>query len=277
MSGRRRETRTKTKEDTERRAAIKQTMANEETPGWAKNLLSEVVNLKDSFERRLDDLDNSMKDLRKETRDILNRVTDAEKRIGDLEDQSAADSKALKNLTKEMNLMKAKFTNLEAHSKRNNLVFVGLDEELEPGNLDKKLNDILRYILDLKEDDPVPEVERHHRTLRPRPAPTEPPRPYLVRMLRWTDRQRTLRAAAKKGQLFWGGKPFRVYQDLPVEIKRQRAEFDDIRGKLRNTDLRYGLLYPARLIVTIDAVKHTYNNASEAAEDLRRRLPKVFG
>ena len=48
---------TTTKEDTKQHAAIKQTMVNEETPGWAQQLLSEVVG-------------NSVKDLKKETRVI---------------------------------------------------------------------------------------------------------------------------------------------------------------------------------------------------------------
>ncbi len=67
ISGHHRETRVKMKEDIEQCAAIRQTMANEETPGWAQQLLSEVVNLKDSFERRLDDLGNSMKKEKRNT------------------------------------------------------------------------------------------------------------------------------------------------------------------------------------------------------------------
>ncbi|KAJ8394485.1 hypothetical protein AAFF_G00044950 [Aldrovandia affinis] len=119
------------------------------------------------------------------------------------------------------------------------------------------MGDILRYILDVKDDEPTPEVERQHRSLRPRPAPGEPPCPYLVRMLRWSDRQKILQAVAEKRQLSWKGKPLRVFQDLPTEIKRKHAEYDDIRGKLRReTSLHYGILYPARLIVTIDEVKY---------------------
>lgn len=167
-------------------------LANEETPDWAQQLLSEVANLKDSFNRRFDELVNSMKDLKKETRAILNRVSKAEKRIGDLEDEDATADKALKDLTKEVNFLKTKFTNLESHSRRNNLVFVGLEEGLETGNPDKMVGDILRYILDLTDSDPIREVERQHRSLRPHPAPTEPPPPYLVRILRWSDRQKIL-------------------------------------------------------------------------------------
>ena len=39
-------------------------MTNEETPGWPQQLLSEVMDHKDSFEQR--DLSNTMKDLEDE-------------------------------------------------------------------------------------------------------------------------------------------------------------------------------------------------------------------
>ena len=61
--GHRRENRTKIKDDPKRCAAhsINLLMANEETPGWAQQLLFEVADLKDSFVRRFDELSNSMK------------------------------------------------------------------------------------------------------------------------------------------------------------------------------------------------------------------------
>lgn len=119
-----------------------------------------------------------------------------------------------------------KFTNLEAHSGRNNLVFFGLEEVtgLETGNPDKMINEILRYILDLEDGDPTPEVERQHHGLRPRLAPTEPLCPYIVRMLRWSDRQTILGAVAKKKILSWREGLFRVYQDLPTEVRKKRTE-----------------------------------------------------
>lgn len=101
--GHRWETRAKIKDDQKWRAAVNLLIANEETPGWAQRLLLEVTDPNDSFERRFDELSNLMKDLKKkkETWAILSRVTNAEKRIGDLEDQCAADSKVLKELTNE--------------------------------------------------------------------------------------------------------------------------------------------------------------------------------
>ena len=117
-------------------------------------------------------------------------------------------------------------------------MLVGLEKGAEAGDPNKMIEDILRYILDLKVDDMFPGVERHHRSLRPRPGPTEPPRPYLMRMLRWNDRQAILKAAGNKKELSWRGKRLHAFQDLPVDIKKQRANFADIKKKLQGTGLR---------------------------------------
>ncbi|KAJ0056447.1 hypothetical protein NL108_008033 [Boleophthalmus pectinirostris] len=245
-------------------------MANEDTPGWAQLLLAEVADLKSSVEQQLDALNNTVKDIKKETRAIVNRISNAKKRISDLEDGNATTRETLSSLTEEMKKLQTKCTNLEAQSKRNNLVIHGLEEGLERGDPDKTVRDILKYILELKDDDPVPEVERHHRSSRPRPTPPDPPRPYLVCMLRWKDRQKILNAVAKRKQLVWGGRNFQIHPDLPVEIRKKRTEYGDIKRKLRGTNIHYGLIYPARLIVTIDGVKHIYNTAAQATMDYRR-------
>ena len=276
QTGRISQTTRATAKKNERRVLLQQTMANEATPGWAQQLLTEVAELKKSFEQRLDAIDSSVKDIKKETRAIGNRVMNAEKRIGDLEDANMSAAQTLTSLSQQVKMLQTKCTNMEAQSKRNNLVLIGLDEGLEKDDPDKMLQDILKYVLDLTDTDPVPEVERHHRSLRPRPAPSDPPRPYLVRMLRWADRQRILQAAVTKKQLAWRGKPFRIFQDLPVEIKRKRAEYDGIKKKLRGSGIRYGVIYPSRFIVTINGEKHIYNNEAEASLELKRKLPNIF-
>ena len=108
------------------------------------------------------------------------------------------------------------------------------------------------------------------------PAPSEPPRPYLMRVLRGNDRQAILKAAGKRKELSWRGRCLHAFQDLPVDIKKQRANFADIKKKVQGPDLRYGLFYPARLTVTIEGNKHIYNNPTDAANDLRSRLPTIF-
>ena len=255
--GRSRETRQTVKQRQAVWRSIKESMGdNEDPPAWAKELLTQVTSMKDTFQHKFDELSNSMKEIKKDTRAIVNRVGNAEKRIGSLEDKQVSQQLAIQDSAKEIKNLKAKVSYLESHSRRNNLIIVGLEEGLlETGDPAKdpgqELAAIFRYILDRRETDPAPEVDRHHRSLCPRPDPGEPPRPYIVRLLRWSDRQLILGAAAKKKKLSWKGKTFQVFQDLPADIQQRRAEYADIKKKLRGAGLRYGLLFPAMLIVTV--------------------------
>lgn len=194
--------------------SIKESMGNnEDPPAWAEELLTQVTSVKDSFQQTLVELNNSTKEIKKDTRAMVARMGNAEKHIGSLEDKQASQQQAIQDNSKEIRNLKAKVSCLESHSRRNNMIIVGLEEGmLESGNPaadpGKELAAIFRYILDRRETDPAPEVDRHHRSLRPNPG--EPPRPYIVRMLRWSDRQLILGAAAKKKKLTWKGKSFRV-------------------------------------------------------------------
>lgn len=133
-----------------------------------------------------------------------------------------------------------KVTYSDTHSRRNNLIIVGLRERLlESGNPDEELAALLRYILDQSETESALEVDRHHRSPRPRPDLSDPP--YIVRLLRWSDRQLILRAAAEKGnklaekkkRLEWENKPIHVFQDLPPEMQVEvcRHQEEDARNR----------------------------------------------
>lgn len=62
------------------------------------HLIAEVSSIKDSFQQRSDELNESIYGLKKDTQGILNRVPNTEKHIGAVEDQMAADCKTLKDL-----------------------------------------------------------------------------------------------------------------------------------------------------------------------------------
>lgn len=186
--------------------------------------------MKGSLQHKLDELSNSIKEIKKDTRAIVARVGNAEKCIGSLEDKQANQQRAIQDSSKEIRNLKAKVSYLESHSRGNNLIIVGLDEGLlETGNPTenpcKELAAIFRYILDRRETDPAPEVDR----------------------------------TAKKKKLAWKGKSFRVFQDLPADIQQRRAEYGDIKKKLRRAGIHYGLLFPARLIVTVGEEQCLYN------------------
>ncbi|KAJ8333991.1 hypothetical protein SKAU_G00413100 [Synaphobranchus kaupii] len=144
------------------------------------------------------------------------------------------------------------------------------------GDLDSFLNKILRYILDLKDGDPLPEIDRTHQALRPKPNPGEPPRTIIARLLQWGDRQIILQASRKKQTLLWEGQRFFLRQDLAMEAQKQRAANKDIIDKMKTTGLRFGLLHPAKFVLTIEGKTFKYESPEATLLDLKDKLPEVF-
>lgn len=163
-----RETRSTSKTN-QRRAAISEVMAHEETPAWAQHLLTEFTNFRTSFDTKMTEVTNSVKDLKKETRTMNNRISEIETRTGSLEDELNASNERVKSLTKDVGDLQRKVDNMTAEYRKKNLIFMGLPEGLEktPGELDN----ILRYVLDLKEGEATPEIEAQRRALKPKPKP----------------------------------------------------------------------------------------------------------
>lgn len=153
---------------------------------------------------------------------------------------------------------------------------MNIKEGAEASGMDVFLGKILRYILDLKEDEKPPEVDRARRAPRPRPDPGQPPRPIFIRLLRWPDRQKILQAAGKKPSLSWEDSQFFVRQDLSARVQQQRAAYTGIIERIKSKGYRFGVLHPARLIITIDGQRLIYESAAEAEEDLKVRLPSIF-
>ncbi len=230
------------------------TMDSEETPCWAQRLWAEIQDIKTGFDNKLDALQKSIQTMNKEMKAAINRISNAEKRISALEDRASTNAETVKQLSKEVKLLHERVTDLESRSRRNNIRLTGLKEGAEADNLVSFLNKIFQYILDIKDGDPLPEIDRAHRALRPNPDPGDPPRPFIVRLLRWGDRQAILQASRIKQTLVWGGQRSFARQDLATEVQKQRAAYRDIVDKVTpRTDRGHPAVYlgPTKLLLSI--------------------------
>ncbi|KAI4791085.1 hypothetical protein KUCAC02_034218 [Chaenocephalus aceratus] len=148
------------------------------------------------------------------------------------------------DLSKDVKALQGQMLDLEARSRRNNLIVAGLPEGKEAGGISPLLDKILRHFLKLSDTIPAPEIERAHRALR---------------------------------KLTWDGHDLRMFQDFPMEIQRQRDSHRELRSILRKENLRHGILYPARLIVTINEETFIFKEPKEAEKVLKEKRPDLFG
>ena len=107
--------------------------------------------------------------------------------------------------------LKQKMINLEAHSRRNNLIFLGIKEQQRESVEER----ILKLLKDAKVDLPSRAVERAHRVGRYDPSRT---RPCIVKFHHHKDRELALYA----GKAIFETAQVRVNEDFPREIIQNR-------------------------------------------------------
>ncbi|CAM4650574.1 unnamed protein product [Leuciscus chuanchicus] len=90
-----------------------------------------------------------------------------------------------------------------------------------------------------------------------------------MKFLNFQDVVRVMRAARQKGRVMYGDQEIKFFPDLSAEVLRQRRRFDDIKQRLRSLNLRYGIVYPAKLRVTVNGQTHEFEDPSDAEKFLQ--------
>lgn len=90
-----------------------------------------------------------------------------------------------------------------------------------------------------------------------------------MKFLNYKDRKKTLRAARKLKELRYGDQSVNLFPDPSAETRQRQRCFDGVKAQLRSMDIRYGMLYPAHLIVTHADKRHIFKTVSEAEDFIR--------
>ena len=111
------------------------------------------------------------------------------------------------------------------------------------------------------------ELDRAHRSLAPRPAKGS--RPFIIRFHRYTQKELVLQWAKKNRNITYQGFAVRIYEDFSATIAKKRAEFNNIKSLLykEGGGTRFGVVYPARLRITM---KNGRSGVFDSAEDAER-------
>ncbi len=122
-------------------------------------------------------------------------------------------------------------------------------------------------------DSPV-ECEPAHRSLAPKPAPNQCLRPVIIRLLRFQVKDVTIRhARTKRGTLKYRGNPILVFEDYPLQVVEQQAEFKVVMLELNSRGLRPALLYLARLHIKLETGSRKHFATVAEAEAFVASLP----
>lgn len=125
-------------------------------------------------------------------------LTSMETALSDHSDRLTSLEGQMKQLQTENGQLKQKTEDLENRSRHNNIRVVGLPEGSEGRSTTEFMSKFLVDILKYDTFTTPPELDRAHRTLRPKPAEGEQPRPMIIRFLCYKQREQMIALARKK-------------------------------------------------------------------------------
>ncbi|CAL1589471.1 unnamed protein product [Knipowitschia caucasica] len=205
---------------------------------------------------------------------IQAEVVNQEGRIGDLETNAEEVSQRLASLEatcvsihEENKLLKNKLSDLEGRSRRQNVRMVGLPESLELGPRPTEfVSQLLVDVFGAQTLSTLPELDRAHRSLLPKPGLNEKPRTIIIRFHRFQTKDLVMREVRRRrGTLEFRGHKLQFYEDYTAEVQKQRVQYRDAMAELFNRGFRPSLLFPAKLRITLpDGRNRWLGSVSEA-------------
>lgn len=208
--------------------------------------------------------------VRQDMQKLRDRTAALEGRVGSLEDEWQPLQRDVKYLQTVSSANAARLEDMENRLRRNNVRAVGIPEKSEGKN---PVHFIESWLLDTfgKESfSPMFAVERAHRVPARPPPPGAPPRPFLFKLLNYKDRDAILHKARTTADLSVGNARISLYPDFSAEVQRRRAKFIDIKKRLRNLNVPYYMLYPAKLKVVVNGNAQFFDNPVAAMNWLDR-------
>lgn len=152
---------------------------------------------------------------------------------------------------------------------------MGLKEGAEGRNPVAFFEKWIPEVLNMDMQREVIKIERAHRLgpFQESSGGGRKPRPVLVRLREYTERQRILQAARNNGAVIFGGQEVSFYQDFSAEVVKRRKESAYARKRLQEAGVRYAFLYPAVIKIFPRNSKPIYLPTMKDVSDYVKTLP----
>lgn len=194
-----------------------------------------------------------------------NRLTRVETTAGENFDKLVKAEAVIRRLETDNATLLDRVDDLENRSRRNNIRIINLPEGSESGQDPVQfISKMLMETMGPEVFDKPPELERAHRSLLPKPGGGAAPRAVIVCFHRYQDRERALRWA-RQHETRYRNNTLRLYPDFSASLSKKRAAFNEIKAQLYRKNIRFRLLHPARLRITLEGGEAvTFNTPEEA-------------
>lgn len=231
-------------------------------------ILNAISSLKKDVGQQSADMLEAINSIRGDLLSHSRRIGETEERISQTEEDVTALQQKVKQLEGTTEILRNKIQEQEDRARRSNLRLVGLPEKTEGPDMCSFLENWLPKVLG-DTLTPTPVIERAHRVGQANTSRSSAPRPIVIKFLNYKDRENTLRAARRQREVRYDNQRVSFFPDLSTETRQRQRLFDGVKTRLRVLNIRYGLLYPAHLVVTHDGKRLVFKSVAEAEDFLR--------
>ena len=195
------------------------------------------------IDKKTTDIQTSLTKIENSLSTLSEQVQELETRVGANEDNINEYCSRTEKLEKQLDFLKEKADDLENRSRRSNVRIINIPEKMEGRDVAGFLEQLIPKLLD-SDNFPSPIViERAHRVGKV----SDRPRPIIAKFLNFSHKEKVLRLAREKGDIFLDNKKISFYPDYSAELQRKREGFGGVKKKLREKNIDYALFYPAKL------------------------------
>lgn len=175
------------------------------------------------------------------------RIQAMEQRVSDLEDELTQATLLLHEANTRNLALHDKVDDLENRSRRNNLRIVDLPESY----MQQSLLDLCQTALPKALGIHHPCIAERAPRLGPPQQDRQTPRPVIVQYLNYADRQLFLQQFRNRTEVLIDDNALLLFTDYSAEVSRKRRAFSTVCSKLHRDKIRFMLVCPATLKVTL--------------------------
>ncbi len=242
------------------------------TPTTNEDLMSAISALNKTVDQRLGELSSALSNVSSALTDMTARVEETEEAVQAHEGRIESLERLNAKMATETALIQAKLEDLESRSRRHNIRIMGIKEKLENGKPSEFVSSLLPELLGQDNFDKPIQIDMAHRSARP--AAGNRPRAIITRLHHLQVKELVLRLARQKAPLRFKGDSVQIYPDLTSGTMKKRQDFNDVRNKCKERNIRCGFKFPAKFIVTVGEETKTFEMPSDTEKFLMTTVPK---
>ena len=230
--------------------------------------LSSLLN--SALEKALAPISASLSSIRQLADSQNQRLTDLESALSGYSDRIVSMEESLSQLQTENRRLVDKVDDLENRSRRPNMRIIGLPEGVEGSDAVGFVAGLLSEALGQECLPTPPVLDRAHRIGRSDDLRSKP-RAMIVRFHYFQDKEKVLRKSRELAdRLTFQGRKISFFPDFSASVTQRRAGFKQVKSRLYERGLKFGMQYPARLWVLLDNKRRFFDNPQEAQVFLDR-------